>query len=55
MDLKKAAFQHCRILCRPAPGESAFFSPQGHGMLKGAGTNLARETNVAIPNKFSIG
>lgn len=36
------------------PGESAFFSPQGHGMLKGAGTNPARKTNLAIPNKFQL-
>jgi hypothetical protein len=32
----------------------AFFSPQGHGILKGAGANLARKTNLAIPNKFQL-
>lgn len=37
-----------------APGEWAFFSPQGHGMLKGEGTNLARKINSAIPNEFQL-
>lgn len=32
----------------------AFFSPQGHGMLNGAGTNLARKADSANPNKSPL-